>query len=83
MAQGAAMALEDAIVLAECLAAAGIAEGLTACERRRRPRTQWVLRQTHRRDRTRTLPLAARNRLLRHFGQRIFHSNYRPLREPA
>jgi 2-polyprenyl-6-methoxyphenol hydroxylase-like FAD-dependent oxidoreductase len=84
MAQGAAMALEDAIVLAECLtAAAGIAEGLTAYERRRRPRTQWVLRQTHRRDRTRTLPLAARNRLLRHFGQRIFHSNYRPLRESA
>jgi 2-polyprenyl-6-methoxyphenol hydroxylase-like FAD-dependent oxidoreductase len=83
MAQGAATALEDAIVLAECLTAAGIANGITVYERRRRPRTQWVLRQAHHRDRTRTLLPAVRNRLLKHFGKRIFHSNYRPLREPA
>ncbi|MGH8823003.1 MAG: FAD-dependent monooxygenase [Jiangellaceae bacterium] len=84
MAQGAAMALEDAIVLAECLtAAAGIVEGITSYERRRRPRTAWVLRQTHHRDRTRTLYPAARNLLLKRFGQRIFHANYRPLRERA
>ena len=84
MAQGAAMALEDAIVLSECLAAAAnIHEALAAYERRRRPRTDWVLRQTHRRDRTRTLPPAVRNPLLRQFGQRIFHANYLPLRQSA
>jgi FAD-dependent urate hydroxylase len=82
MAQGAAMALEDAIVLAECLTAtAGIADGIAAYGHRRRPRTEWVLRQTHRRDRTRTLLPAVRNLLLKQFGQRIFHANYRPLRE--
>lgn len=82
MAQGAAMGLEDAIVLAECLAAAGnITEAIAAHERRRRPRTEWVLRQTHRRDRTRSLPTAARNVVLRQFGRRIFYANYRPLRE--
>jgi 2-polyprenyl-6-methoxyphenol hydroxylase-like FAD-dependent oxidoreductase len=84
MAQGAAMALEDAIVLGECLAAtASIPNGIAAYERRRRPRTEWVLRQTHRRDRTRTLLPAARNLLLKRLGQRIFHANYRPLRDPA
>ncbi len=84
MAQGAAMAMEDAIVLAECLsAAAGVADGITAYERRRRPRTDWVLRQTHRRDRTRTLVPTIRNLVLKRFGQRIFHANYRPLRERA
>jgi 2-polyprenyl-6-methoxyphenol hydroxylase-like FAD-dependent oxidoreductase len=84
MAQGAAMALEDAIVLAECLTAtAGVADGIAAYERRRRPRTEWVLRQTHRRDRTRTLVPAVRNQVLKQFGKRIFHANYRPLRERA
>jgi 2-polyprenyl-6-methoxyphenol hydroxylase-like FAD-dependent oxidoreductase len=76
------MALEDAIVLSECLtAAAGIADGITAYELRRRPRTEWVRRQTHRRDRTRALLPAVRNLLLKQFGQQIFHANYRPLRE--
>ena len=84
MAQGAAMALEDALVLAESLNTAdSIPEALAAHERRRRPRTDWVLRQTHRRDRIRTLPPALRNLVLKRFGQRIFHANYRPLREPA
>jgi FAD-dependent urate hydroxylase len=82
MAQGAAMALEDAIVLSECLTAAdSIPDAFAAYERRRRSRTDWVLRQTHRRDRTRTLHSAARNLLLKRFGQRIFCANYRPLRE--
>jgi 2-polyprenyl-6-methoxyphenol hydroxylase-like FAD-dependent oxidoreductase len=84
MAQGAAMALEDAIVLSECLTAAdSIPDAFAAYERRRRPRTDWVLRQTHRRDRTRTLYPAVRNLVLKRFGQRIFHANYRPLRERA
>jgi 2-polyprenyl-6-methoxyphenol hydroxylase-like FAD-dependent oxidoreductase len=84
MAQGAAMALEDALVLADSLATAdGITAALARFERRRRPRTDWVLRQTHRRDRTRNFPPAVRNTVLTRFGRRIFHANYRPLREPA
>jgi FAD-dependent urate hydroxylase len=84
MAEGAAMALEDALVLAESLDAAGsIPEALKAYERRRRPRTDWVLRQTHRRDRLRTLSPALRNLILRQLGRHILHANYRPLREQA
>ena len=46
-------------------------------------RTDWVLRQTHQRDRTRTLSPAVRNPVLKRLGRRIFHANYRPLRERA
>jgi 2-polyprenyl-6-methoxyphenol hydroxylase-like FAD-dependent oxidoreductase len=82
MAEGAAMALEDGLVLAECLAAGrGITQTVASFQARRRPRTQWVLSQTHRRDRTRNLPPALRNLVLRRWGQNIFHANYRPLLE--
>jgi 2-polyprenyl-6-methoxyphenol hydroxylase-like FAD-dependent oxidoreductase len=80
MAEGAAMALEDGLVLAECLAAGpGIAHAVARFEARRHPRTQWVLAQTRRRDRTRNLPPALRNLVLRRWGRTIFHANYRPL----
>jgi 2-polyprenyl-6-methoxyphenol hydroxylase-like FAD-dependent oxidoreductase len=80
MAEGAAMAVEDAIVLAETLTKAGsITEALRTFEQRRRPRTDWVLEQTRRRDRTRALPPVLRNAILRRGGPRIFRSNYRPL----
>lgn len=80
MAQGAAMALEDALVLPESLSAAGaLAEGLAEFERRRRPRTDWVREQTHRRDRARNLSSAVRNVVLRRLGPRILRRNYRPL----
>ena len=80
MAEGAAMALEDGLVLAEFVASGGdIAQTLTRFQARRRPRTQWVLAQTHRRDRTRNLPPALRNLVLRRWGRNIFHANYRPL----
>ncbi|MER5614065.1 FAD-dependent monooxygenase [Streptomyces sp. NPDC002215] len=43
IAQGAAMAVEDALVLAESLdAGSGVAEALEAWEARRRPRAMWV-----------------------------------------
>jgi FAD-dependent urate hydroxylase len=81
MAEGAAMALEDALVLGECLRAhEAVPAALAAFEARRRPRTDWVQAQTHRRDRTRYLPAALRNAVLRAFGRKIFRSNYRPLR---
>jgi 2-polyprenyl-6-methoxyphenol hydroxylase-like FAD-dependent oxidoreductase len=82
MAQGAGMALEDATVLAATLRSAGsLAEALAGFERRRRPRTDWVREQTHRRDRARALHPVLRNVVLRRFGARIQHANYRPLRD--
>lgn len=80
MAQGAAMALEDALVLASCLRdIPAIGDTLRAFEARRRPRTDWVRAQTHRRDHTRYLSAAVRNNVLRLVGRRIFHANYSPL----
>jgi FAD-dependent urate hydroxylase len=84
MAQGAALAFEDALVLAACLARAGsVAEALAGFVARRHSRASWVRAQTHRRDRTRRLPPLVRDPLLRAFGERIFRSNYRPLLDPA
>ena len=82
MAQGAAMALEDALVLAECLAGAPVDLATAEYERRRRPRVAFVQAQAHRRDRTRALPPALRAGLLRAAGARLYHANYDPLREP-
>jgi 2-polyprenyl-6-methoxyphenol hydroxylase-like FAD-dependent oxidoreductase len=83
MAQGAAMALEDALVLADVIGPSKpVEEALAEYERRRSPRVTWVQKQTHRRDRTRGLPPIVRNLTLRLAGERIFHSNYRPLRKP-
>jgi 2-polyprenyl-6-methoxyphenol hydroxylase-like FAD-dependent oxidoreductase len=80
MAEGAAMALEDGLVLAECLASDhDIAQALASFQARRRPRTQWVQAQTHRRDRARNLPPVVRNLVLSRRGRHIFHANYRPL----
>jgi FAD-dependent urate hydroxylase len=83
MAQGAALAFEDALVFAGCLRdAATVAEAVAAFVARRSPRTAWVRTQTHRRDRTRNLPPALRDLTLRAFGRRIFQSNHRPLLDP-
>ena len=80
MAQGAAMALEDALVLTDCLQRIpAIPDAIAAFEARRRPRTDWVRAQTHRRDHTRSLPPTIRDNVLRFLGRRIFHANYRPL----
>ena len=80
MAQGAAMAFEDAVVLAECLTdQATIPEALGTYVRRRLPRIRWIRGQTHRRDRIRSLPATFRNLSLRLAGNRIYRSNYAPL----
>jgi hypothetical protein len=55
---------------------------LMAFEARRRPRLDWVRARTHRRDRTRYLPPAMRDTVLRSLGRRIFHADYRPLLDP-
>jgi FAD-dependent urate hydroxylase len=84
MAQGAVLAFEDALVLAERLAQAGsVTQAVAGFVARRHPRAAWVRAQTHRRDRTRDLPPLLRDPLLRAFGRRIFRSNYRPLLDPA
>ena len=49
------MALEDALVLAHCPTPESIPAALAAFEAHRRPRTNWVRAQTHRRDRVRNL----------------------------
>jgi 2-polyprenyl-6-methoxyphenol hydroxylase-like FAD-dependent oxidoreductase len=80
MAQGAAMAVEDALVLAEELGAHGtVGDALAAFTARRRPRTDWVRARAHRRDRTRGLPTPARNAALRFAGGQIYRADYRPL----
>ncbi|MDG4792894.1 FAD-dependent monooxygenase [Micromonospora sp. WMMD1082] len=83
LSQGAAMALEDAVVLAESLRAAGSVDAaLTAYESRRRPRTRWVQDRTRDRNRTRDVPPALRDPLLRGRGDRIFGEHYRLLLGP-
>jgi 2-polyprenyl-6-methoxyphenol hydroxylase-like FAD-dependent oxidoreductase len=84
MAQGVAMAVEDALVLAELVAGSNTIEAaLTAYVTRRRPRVEWVQEQTRQRDRTRNLPPLVRNLSLRLGANRIYRSNYRPLLGPA
>jgi 2-polyprenyl-6-methoxyphenol hydroxylase-like FAD-dependent oxidoreductase len=66
MAEGASMALEDALVLAEMLAVHGSPdEALSAFSERRRTRVRWVQHRTHRRDRIRALPVPLRDLALR------------------
>jgi 2-polyprenyl-6-methoxyphenol hydroxylase-like FAD-dependent oxidoreductase len=74
------MAIEDALVFAECLSELpSIGTALSAYEARRRPRLAWVRAMTHRRDRIRQLHPTLRNTLLRLFGDRVYRSHYRPL----
>lgn len=82
MAQGASMAMEDALVLAEILVTA---QPVTAClaafERRRARRIRWVREHTHRRDRMRGLLPPIRNCVLRLAGRRILKASNRLLVE--
>ncbi|WP_018812889.1 FAD-dependent monooxygenase [Salinispora pacifica] len=84
LSQGAAMALEDAVVLAESLqkSTGDIDAALTAYESRRRPRTRWVRDRTRDRNRTRDVAPALRDPLLRGRGGRIFGEHYRLLLGP-
>lgn len=83
LAQGAAMALEDAVVLAESLRrSVTVSEALAGFEGRRRPRTRWVLDRTRDRDRLRDVAPALRDPLLRRRGGSIFADHYKGLVEP-
>lgn len=76
MAQGGAMALEDALVLAEVLADLPVDQALPAYQARRVGRIDWVLAQNHRRDKARGLPVPIRNAALRLVGKRLFTANH-------
>jgi 2-polyprenyl-6-methoxyphenol hydroxylase-like FAD-dependent oxidoreductase len=77
MAQGVGLAVEDALVLTETLSSLPVEAALAAYEERRAPRIAWVREQAHRRDRTRGLAPAVRDRLLRLAGRRM--ASHRPL----
>jgi 2-polyprenyl-6-methoxyphenol hydroxylase-like FAD-dependent oxidoreductase len=83
-AQGAALAAEDARVLAELLAAqedwTGVGEEY---ERRRRRRVQHVQRMTDRLSRTARLPGWLRDAISPIVGPRMYRETYAPLREPV
>jgi len=83
-AQGAALALEDALVLSDILAHETDWNAIgPAYEARRRPRVAHVQAMTDRLSRTATLPDWVRNRLLPMIGPRSYRATYAPLREPV
>jgi 2-polyprenyl-6-methoxyphenol hydroxylase-like FAD-dependent oxidoreductase len=83
MACGAAMAFEDALVLADIIGSGHeIATIAVELNRRRAPRISWVQSQTDRRDRARKLPPLLRDAFLRLFWRHLYRSNYQPLLAP-
>ncbi|AJY45551.1 FAD-dependent monooxygenase [Martelella endophytica] len=83
MAQGACLAIEDALVLADELSArARVDLALSFYEQRQKVRADWVHRQCAARDKMRRLPPAVRNALLRFGGGAIYRRNYSLLRKP-
>lgn len=83
MAQGAGMAMEDALVLAATLgSASSISEALAEYTRRRKPRVDWVQQQCVARDKMRRLPGWGRTMLLKLAGNRLYKRSYTPLTKP-
>ena len=83
MAEGASLAMEDALVLAECLSTGdAVAASLAAFVQRRAPRVEHVQRMTRRRDRLRFLHPVLRRTVMGLVGHEIFHAHYRPLLIP-
>ncbi len=84
MACGVAMALEDALVLADILHRNADTSRIAAeFLRRRGARIERVRLQTDQRDRMRGLPSFVRDLSLRLFASRMYRNNYRPLLMPA
>ena len=83
MGEGGALAVEDALVLAELLRSAGTVEAaLEQYAARRRPRAQWVQEQSRVAARAWVLPPAVRNAALRERGDQMLRDRYRPLVAP-
>ena len=80
MGQGGCMAIEDAAVLAELLQSAeSVDAALDAYSARRRPRVDWVQRQSEALGRGALLPAAMRDAVLRQQGVQQFEARYAPL----
>ena len=83
-AQGAAMAAEDALVLAELLATHNDWAAVGGeFERRRRPRVEHVQKMTDRLSRTAGLPGWLRDAIVPVLGPRTYRETFAPLREPV
>ena len=80
MGEGGAMAIEDAIVLAELLHGADTVEhALDQYQTRRRPRIDWVQQQSRLAAKAWVLPPAIRDAALRERGDQILRDRYQPL----
>lgn len=80
MAEGAGMAIEDALVLAQTLTTETHVEtALSVYEQRRQPRVRWVQQQCAARDKMRALPSWARSGVLRLLGNKLYRRSYEPL----
>ena len=80
MGQGGSMAMEDALVLAETLhAMPHVATALEMFVSRRRPRTDWVQRESRAVGEMLRLPPRARNPALRERGKKAFFDRFQPL----
>jgi 2-polyprenyl-6-methoxyphenol hydroxylase-like FAD-dependent oxidoreductase len=83
MAQGAALAFEDAIVLADLLVAApdwtAVAQRLAS---RRHRRIMWVKDHMSRQARMLNLPYPVRKVALRMAGEQLWRRSFAPLRDP-
>lgn len=83
MAQGASIAVEDAIVLADELADASCVDtALMRYQARRRKRVEWVHRQCAARDKMRRFPPILRNALLRFAGGHLYQRAYGLMTNP-
>jgi FAD-dependent urate hydroxylase len=80
MSEGGCMAIEDALLLAEFLRrATSVDSALDAYVLRRRPRADWVQKQSRAAAQAWAVPAAARNAALRERGDQMFRDRYRPL----
>jgi FAD-dependent urate hydroxylase len=80
MAEGGAMAIEDALVLAQLLDGSDtIEDSLDRYQARRWPRVQWVQEQSRLTARSGMLPLATRDATFREHGDQILRDRYQPL----
>lgn len=82
MSEGAAMAMEDALVLAHELAADGpLEQAISRFMARRAPRVAWVKEQTRIRHRSSHAPPEIRNEMIRLHAARSARGNFEPLFE--
>jgi 2-polyprenyl-6-methoxyphenol hydroxylase-like FAD-dependent oxidoreductase len=80
MAEGGAMAIEDALVLAQLLDGTDtIEDSLGRYQARRWPRVQWVQQQSRLTARSAMRPLTTRDAALREHGDQILRHRYLPL----